>query len=38
MAKLELAVAKGKQVHDKRASIRKKEQDRELHRAMSKRQ
>ena len=37
-AKLELGVAKGKQVHDKRASIQKKEQDRELHRAMSKRQ
>jgi SsrA-binding protein len=31
-AKLELGVAHGKQQHDKRASIRKKEQDRELRR------
>jgi SsrA-binding protein len=36
-AKLELAVAKGKQHHDKRDAIRKKEQDRELRRAMSQR-
>ena len=32
-AKLELGVARGKQQHDKRAAIRKKEQDRELRRA-----
>jgi SsrA-binding protein len=37
-AKLELAVAKGKQAHDKRDAIREKEQDRELRRMMSKRQ
>jgi SsrA-binding protein len=37
-AKLELGVAKGKQQHDKRDAIRKKEQDRELRRAMSHRQ
>lgn len=37
-AKLELGVAKGKQVHDKRAAIRKKEQDRDLRRATMKRQ
>jgi len=36
-AKLELGVAKGKQHHDKRDAIRKKEQDRELRRAMSQR-
>lgn len=35
MAKLELGVAKGKQQHDKRDTIRKKEQDRELRRIMS---
>ncbi|MGA2582848.1 MAG: SsrA-binding protein SmpB [Tepidisphaeraceae bacterium] len=34
-AKLELGVAKGKQQHDKRASIRKKEQDREMRRAVT---
>ncbi|HZZ43987.1 MAG TPA: SsrA-binding protein SmpB [Tepidisphaeraceae bacterium] len=38
IAKLELGVAKGKQQHDKRDSIRKKEQDRELRRMMSHRQ
>jgi SsrA-binding protein len=36
-AKVELGVAKGKQHHDKRNAIRKKEQDRELRRAMSQR-
>ncbi len=36
-AKLELGVAKGKQQHDKRATIKKKEADRELRRVMSKR-
>ena len=34
-AKVELGVAKGKQQHDKRDAIRKKEMDRELRRAMS---
>jgi SsrA-binding protein len=34
-AKVELGVAKGKQHHDKRDAIRKKEQDREIRRAMS---
>jgi SsrA-binding protein len=38
IAKLELGVAKGKQQHDKRDTIRKKEQDREMRRAMSQRQ
>lgn len=38
IAKLELGVAKGKQSHDKRDTLRKKEQDRELHRAMTHRQ
>lgn len=33
LAKLELGVARGKQQHDKRDSIRKREQDRELRRA-----
>lgn len=37
-AKLELGVARGKQQYDKRASIRKKEQDREVRRAVTKRQ
>jgi SsrA-binding protein len=37
-AKLELGVARGKQQHDKRQSIKKKEQDRELRRAMTHRQ
>jgi SsrA-binding protein len=37
-AKLELGVAKGKQRHDKRESIKRKEQDRELRRAMTRRQ
>ncbi|SRR6266542_5768097 len=36
-AKVELGVAKGKHHHDKRDAIRKKEQDRELRRAMSQR-
>jgi SsrA-binding protein len=36
-AKLELGVARGKQQHDKRDAIRKKEQDRELRREMSRR-
>ena len=35
--KVELGVAKGKQSHDKRDSIRKKEMDLEVRRAMSKR-
>ena len=34
-AKLELGVAEGKQQHDKRDTIRKKEQDREMRRIMS---
>jgi SsrA-binding protein len=34
-AKLELGVARGKQQHDKRDTIRKKEQDREMRRIMS---
>jgi|ERR1051326_622319 SsrA-binding protein len=37
-AKVEIGVAKGKQHHDKRDSIRRKEQDRELRRAMTHRQ
>jgi SsrA-binding protein len=37
-AKLELGVAHGKKSHDKRASIKKKEQDREVRRAMTRRQ
>ena len=36
-AKVELGVAKGKQFHDKRESIKKKEMDREVRRAMSQR-
>jgi tmRNA-binding protein len=35
---VEIGVAKGKQQHDKRASIKKKEQDRELRRGMMRRQ
>jgi len=35
--KVEIGVARGKQQHDKRDSIRKKEQDREMHRLMSRR-
>jgi SsrA-binding protein len=38
IAKLELGVARGKQQHDKRQTIKKKEQDREIRRAMSHRQ
>ena len=34
-AKVELGVARGKQQHDKRDAIRKKEMDRDLRRAMS---
>lgn len=34
-AKLELGVARGKQHHDKRQAIKRKEQDRELRRAMT---
>ena len=34
-AKVEIGVARGKQHHDKRDAIRKKEQDREIRRAMS---
>jgi SsrA-binding protein len=34
-AKVEIGVARGKQQHDKRDAIRKKEMDRELRRAMS---
>ena len=37
-AKLELGVAKGKKQHDKRATIKKNEMDRELRRAMTQRQ
>lgn len=37
-AKLELGVARGKQRHDKREAIKKKEMDRELRRAMTHRQ
>lgn len=36
--KVEIGVARGKQQHDKRDAIRKKEQDREMHRLMSRRQ
>lgn len=36
-AKLELGIAKGKQHQDKRDSIRKKEQDRDMRRAMTRR-
>jgi SsrA-binding protein len=36
-AKVEIGVARGKQQHDKRDPIRKKEMDRELRRAMSRR-
>jgi SsrA-binding protein len=36
-AKLELGVARGKHAHDKRESIKRKEQDREMRRIMSKR-
>jgi SsrA-binding protein len=35
MAKLELGVARGKQQYDKRETIRRKEQDREMRRMMS---
>ena len=38
IAKLELAVGRGKQQHDKRATIKKKEQDRDLRRFTSKKQ
>jgi len=38
IAKLELGVCRGKQQHDKRESIKKKEQDREMRRATSQRQ
>ncbi len=37
-AKVEIGVARGKKQHDKRASIKQKESDRELRRAMTKRQ
>ena len=37
-AKVEIGVARGKQRHDKRQTIKKKEQDRELRRIMSHRQ
>ena len=36
-AKVEIGVARGKQQHDKRDAIRKKEMDREIRRAMSER-
>jgi SsrA-binding protein len=36
-AKVEIGVAKGKQHHDKRDAIRKKEMDREVRKAMSQR-
>jgi SsrA-binding protein len=38
IAKMELAVGRGKQQHDKRASIKKKEQDRDLRRLTTRRQ
>jgi SsrA-binding protein len=38
IAKLELGVAKGKHQHDKRATIKRKEQDREMRRAVTHRQ
>jgi SsrA-binding protein len=37
-AKIEIGIAKGKQQHDKRESIKRKEQDREVRRAMTHRQ
>ena len=37
-AKVEIGVARGKQQHDKRDAIRKKEMDRELRRTMTQRQ
>ena len=37
-AKIEIGVARGKQQHDKRDAIRKKEMDRELRRTMTQRQ
>lgn len=37
IAKVELAVCKGKQFHDKRESLKKKDADREIKRAMSQR-
>jgi SsrA-binding protein len=37
-AKVELGVARGKKQHDKRASIKKKEMDREIRKAMTQRQ
>src|SRR5207302_9913666 len=36
-AKVELAVARGKQVHDKRETLKKKDAERDMRRAMSKR-
>lgn len=38
VAKIELAVGRGKQAHDKRASIKKKEMDRDLRRVTMRRQ
>src|ERR1700722_10849933 len=38
LAKLELGVAHGKKAHDKRQSIKKKEQDRDMRRAITRRQ
>lgn len=38
VAKIEIGVARGKQEYDKRETIRRKEQDRELRRIMNKRQ
>src|SRR4051812_13413191 len=38
LAKLELGIAQGKHAHDKRATIKRKEQDREMRRAMTHRQ
>jgi len=37
IAKIELGLARGKKAHDKRDSIRRKEQDRDMRRAMSRR-
>jgi SsrA-binding protein len=37
LAKIELAVAKGKQTHDKRETLKKKDAEREIKRAMSQR-
>jgi SsrA-binding protein len=38
MAKIEIGLARGKREYDKRQTIRRKEQDREMRRMMSRRQ